>query len=84
LCAQAQRVPNAQQIREVARALPEARDLDVVDITERAVVVSGLPDEEPRYYLQHALGFQMHDVRHPHHAQRHGRADIAWGKEATA
>jgi hypothetical protein len=84
LCTQAQRVPSAQQIREVARALPEARDLDVVDITERAVVVSGLPDEQPRYYLQHALGFQIHDVQHPHHAQRHGRADIGWGKEATA
>ncbi len=29
-------------------------------------------------YLQHALGFQMHDIRHPHHAHRHGRADTGW------
>jgi hypothetical protein len=84
LCRQAHQVPAEQQIHEVARALPEARDLEVVDITERAAVVAGLSSEEPRYYLQHALGFQMHDVRHPHHDQRHGRADIGWGKEATA
>lgn len=84
LCQQAHRVPTAQQMHEVARALPEARGLEVVDITERAAVVSGLRDEQPRYYLQHALGFQVHDVRHPHHACRHGRAAIGWGEEAAA
>jgi DNA repair photolyase len=80
LCRQAGQVPTEQQIYEVARALPEARSLEVVDITDRAAVVAGLPDEQPRYYLQHALGFQVHDVQHPHHAQRHGRADIGWGE----
>jgi DNA repair photolyase len=78
LCQQAHRTPTTGQIHEVARALPEARDLHVAGITERAAVVSGLTDEQPRYYLQHALGFQVHDVRHPHQAQRHGRADIGW------
>lgn len=83
-CQQAHRMPTAQQVREAAGTLPEARGLEVVDLTERAAVVSGLPDEQPRYYLQHALGFQVHDIRHPHHAQRHGRADIGWEAEATA
>jgi hypothetical protein len=78
LCRQAHRVPTAERIHEVARALPEARGLEVVSITERAVVVSGLDTEQPRYYLQHTLGFQVHDERHPHHARRHGRADIGW------
>lgn len=78
LCRQAHRVPAAQQIYEVARSLPEAQSMTVVDITERAVTVSGLDTEQPRYYLQHTLGFQVHDVRHPHHARRHGRADIGW------
>ncbi|WP_218577331.1 hypothetical protein [Phytohabitans rumicis] len=78
LCASAHRAPSPDQIRQVARALPEARDLVVVDITERAAVVSGLETEQPRYYLQHALGFQVHDVRHPHVQRRHGRADIGW------
>lgn len=41
-------------------------------------MVSGLDTEQPRYYLQHALGFQVHDIRHPHRQRRHGRADIGW------
>lgn len=67
----------------MARALPEARDLAVVDITERAAAVTGLGSEQPRYYLQHALGFQVHGVRHRHHANRHGRADIGWKDNET-
>jgi DNA repair photolyase len=78
LCHSAHRVPSADQIYQVARALPEAEGIQVVDISDRAAVVSGLGDEQPRYYLQHALGFQMHDVRHPHHVHRHGRADTGW------
>jgi DNA repair photolyase len=78
LCEGAHRVPTAERIRQVAAVLPEARDLVVVDITERAAVVAGLAAEQPRYYLQHALGFQVHDVRHPHVERRHGRADIGW------
>lgn len=66
---------------EVASTLSEARGLVVVDITERAAVVSGLETEQPRYYLQHALGFQVHDVRHPQRDRRHGRADIGWRGE---
>ena len=54
----------------------------VVDITDRAAIVSGLETEQPRYYLQHALGFQVHDVRYPHHTRRHGRADIEWKGDA--
>jgi DNA repair photolyase len=78
LCAGAHRVPSPDRVRDVARTLPEARGLVVADITERAAVVSGLATEQPRYYLQHTLGFQVHDVRHPHHGGRHGRADIGW------
>jgi DNA repair photolyase len=78
LCRSAHRAPSADQIRQAAGALPETAGMQVVDISERAAVVSGLGDEQPRYYLQHALGFQVHDARHPHHAHRHGRADIGW------
>ncbi|HEY6422437.1 MAG TPA: radical SAM protein [Pseudonocardiaceae bacterium] len=78
LCKSAHQVPSASRIQEVARTLPDASGLVVVDITERAAVVSGLAEEQPRYYLQHALGFQVHDVRHPHRDRRHGRADIGW------
>jgi hypothetical protein len=75
-------VPTNDQLREAANGLPEARPLVVVDIIDRAVTVAGLDSEQPRYYLQHALSFQVHDVRHPHHVNRHGRADIGW-KDTT-
>ena len=78
LCGGAHRVPTADQVHEVARVLPEANVLEVVDISERAAVVSGLETDQSRYFLQHALGFQVHDVRWPHHANRHGRSDIGW------
>jgi hypothetical protein len=81
LCRNAHTRPSPDRLREVAERLPEARDLVVVDITERAAVVSGLETEQPRYYLQHALGFQVHDVRHPHRERRHGRAEIGWKGE---
>ena len=77
-CRNAHRIPTAAQIRDAARALPEAGGLRVIQITGRAAVVSGLPSEQPRYYLQHALNFQVHDAAHPHHQRRHGRADLGW------
>lgn len=83
LCRSRHQVPTADRIQEVARTLPDTSGLVIVDITEGAAVVSGLSEEQPRYYLQHALGFQVHDVRHPHRDRRHGRADVGW-KEATS
>lgn len=77
-CAQAHRVPSEDTLRALATQLPEAHELRVIDISEKAAVVDGLDDEQPRYYLQHALGFQIHDQRHPHRSSRHGRADIGW------
>jgi hypothetical protein len=78
LCAGAHHVPTPDQLRQAAEALPEARSLEIVEVTEGAAVVSGLDTEQPRYYLQHALGFQVHDVAHPHRTGRHGRAEIGW------
>lgn len=83
LCAGAHRVPTIEDIHQVARVLPEAEAMEVVDISKRAAIVSGLAVEQPRYFLQHALGFQVHDQRHPHHANRHGRADIGWKDPAA-
>jgi hypothetical protein len=59
-------------------AVPEGRGLVVLDISDQAAIVSGLDSEQPRYYLQHALGFQVHDVRYPHCTRQHGRASIGW------
>ncbi|MFC5266408.1 hypothetical protein ACFPJ1_30205 [Kribbella qitaiheensis] len=81
LCAGAHQTPTTRTFLDAAVVLPEAADLEVLDITDRAVQVEGLPSEQPRYYLQHAFAFQVHDAGHPHHLNRHGRAEIGW--EAT-
>jgi DNA repair photolyase len=82
-CRVAHQIPTLEQVYNLAETVPAADKLIVVDITDRAAVVAGLETEQPRYYLQHALGFQVHDVRHPHHQQRHGRADIGWKDTPT-
>jgi DNA repair photolyase len=78
LCDNAHRVPTPEDVHQIAGVLPDTRSIKVVEISPRAAVVSGLKTEQPRYFLQHALGFQVHDERHPHHANRHGRADLGW------
>jgi hypothetical protein len=37
--------------------------------------------KQPRYYLQHRFGFQVHDAGHPHLIRQHGRAHIGWKPE---
>jgi DNA repair photolyase len=81
-CATAHTVPDEAAVRRVAARVPGTPEFDIVDISERAVVVQGL-DEQPRYHLQHSLGFQIHDARHPHRRLRHGRAEIGWETAGT-
>jgi exodeoxyribonuclease X len=57
--------------------------LQFVDTSERAVIVKGLTSEQPRYFLQHALCFQVHGAAQPHRPRRHGRADIGMGDAMT-
>jgi DNA repair photolyase len=76
-CASAHQPPSASTIAAVAATLPEAEGVRVIEVSDRAAVVAGL-DEQPRYYLQHALRFQVHDERHPHRPRRHGRAETGW------
>ena len=44
-CLGAHRIPTARQVKQAASGLPEARELQVMEITERAIVVDGLPSE---------------------------------------
>lgn len=78
LCANTHRKPTLEEVHQIASVLPETRTLKVIDITNRAALVSGLESEQPRYFLQHTLGFQIHDEAHPHREKRHGRAEIGW------
>lgn len=72
-CAEVWRRPEPGSVAAAAERLGGR----LVEINDRAVVVDRL-DEQPRYYLQHGLGYQVHDVHKPHHPCRHGRADIGW------
>ncbi|WP_245671325.1 radical SAM protein [Nocardia amamiensis] len=72
-CSQAWRRPEEQRVAEQADELGGS----FVEINRRAIVVSGL-DEQRRYFMQHGLGYQVHDVDKPHHHRRHGRADLGW------
>lgn len=82
-CRAAHRTPTSQDLYDTVADLPEALHMTVDQINNGAAVVGGLENEQPRYYLQHQLGFQIHDVRHPHHQHRHGRSDIGWEQRAT-
>ena len=83
-CGSAHVRPTPEQVAALARELPEAQALNVTSIDDTAVQVDGLATEQPRYYLQHALGYQVHDVHHPYRTRRHGRADIGWTDPAPA
>jgi hypothetical protein len=84
LCRDAHHLPTAEQLHKAAATLPEASQLEVLDVSGRAAVVAGLANEQPRYYLQHALGFQIHDEQHPHLVHRHGRADVGWAENQSS
>ncbi|MFI9503813.1 radical SAM protein [Nocardia sp. NPDC052566] len=72
-CAKAWVRPDAARVAALAEQLGGS----LVEINDRAVVVADL-SEQPRYLMQHSLGYQVHDVNKPHHRNRHGRADLGW------
>ncbi|MFJ1456249.1 radical SAM protein [Nocardia sp. N2S4-5] len=72
-CAQAWQLPEQRHVAEETAVLGGT----LVRINDRAVAVSGL-DEQRRYFMQHGLGYQVHDIDKPHHDHRHGRADLGW------
>lgn len=72
-CAKAWTPPAAGRVGPMAAGLGGK----LVAINDRAVLVEGL-DEQRRYWMQHSLGYQVHDVTAPHHRYRHGRAEIGW------
>jgi DNA repair photolyase len=71
-CQKAWAKPKADVVRMLAFNLG-AQKPPVID--DRAIQVEGL-DEQRRYFIQHSLGYQVHDVRYPHQTHQHGRANI--------
>jgi DNA repair photolyase len=83
-CASHHRVPAATHLMDAAAPFPEAAGLRVLGVSDRAAIIEGLPDEQPRYYLQHRFAFQIHDAGHPHLPSQHGRAAIGYPAASVA
>jgi hypothetical protein len=73
-CREKWRIPDSSEVDAFVHRLGGT---NASSIDSRAAYVTGI-DEQRRYFIQHSLGYQIHDRRHPHHLHRHGRADIGW------
>lgn len=75
ICKSAHRVPEAAKVYALAQEA--GIDVDQITWNDRRIEVGG-SREQQRYFMQHALNFQVHDRKQPHHTGRHGKADIGW------
>lgn len=75
LCARTHTRPERSQVDELARLV--GLSTAGIDVQAGQVVVEN-SNEQQRYFIQHALGFQVHDRAHPHRPGRHGRAEEGW------
>ena len=74
LCESSWNTPAMDRVTHLLRSLSvSAKFL----IKRRSIVFESL-NEESRYFLQHNLGYQVHDAKHPHHKYMHGRANTGW------
>ncbi|MCY0150695.1 radical SAM protein [Hoeflea sp. G2-23] len=76
ICEKRHRKPDLEAVRSLARVVSLV-DLDGIEVSDRRVEVNG-STEAQRYFMQHALNFQVHDRAQPHRKHRHGRAEIGW------
>lgn len=75
ICAAGHRTPT----RDAVASLAAVAKLDPHDFTIDARRIEvGDSTEQQRYFVQHALNYQVHDRRHPHLVRRHGRAEVGW------
>lgn len=74
-CAASHRTPSREAVLALARR--SGLEIAEVAIDERRVEVHG-STEEQRYFMQHALNYQVHDQALPHFPNRHGRAEVGW------
>lgn len=71
-CAAAYQKPTAADMEKVLARLSYEPGLPY-EIEDGHIWTGGL-DEQRRYPIQHMLGYQVWDVRQPHHAHAHGRS----------
>lgn len=75
LCAVAHRTPSPERLSSLAQMVGLAPDR--IEIAAGKVIVED-STEQQRYFIQHTLGFQVHDRAQPHLPERHGRAEEGW------
>lgn len=73
ICANAHQEPTKTQVLRLATRAQLKPNSITVDSGRIEVDNS---TEQQRYFIQHSLNYQVHDVAHPHFPKRHGRADI--------
>jgi DNA repair photolyase len=74
-CSASHRTPSREAV--LALAAQSGLETPQVDIDVRRIEVRG-STEEQRYFIQHALNYQVHDGALPHFPKRHGRAEVGW------
>ncbi|WP_292139688.1 radical SAM protein [Mesorhizobium sp.] len=75
VCARHHVRPNPEAVATLAASV--GLDTSDIRISERNIEVLG-SQEQQRYFMQHALNYQVHDRAQPHHHGRHGRAEVGW------
>lgn len=75
LCEQAHKKPSADEVAALANIA--GLDETSIEINDRCITVANSVEQQ-RYFIQHALNFQVHDEAMPHLEHRHGRAEVGW------
>jgi len=73
ICANAHQEPTRTQVSNLAERAQLRPNF--IKINGGRIEVDN-STEQQRYFIQHSLNYQVHDVAHPHLPKRHGRADI--------
>jgi DNA repair photolyase len=74
-CAAGHRTPSPGQLSSLAQVV--GLEPSRIEIAAGKVIVED-STEQQRYFMQHSLGFQVHDRSQPHLPERHGRAEEGW------
>ncbi|MGR3271773.1 radical SAM protein [Thalassococcus profundi] len=75
LCASGHQIPLFEKVAPLVKSV--GLNPSRIEIRAGNVIVEG-STEQQRYYVQHSLGFQVHDRSQPHLPGRHGRAEEGW------
>lgn len=75
LCAAKFRRPDPKRAAELATKV--GLDASRLQLKDGRLIVEN-SSEQQRYFMQHALGFQVQDRALPHYPNRHGRSEEGW------